>query len=295
MQKLRTMINNNRILAGIYAYFMITVAAFIYGIAISLFLDPNDLAPGGVTGIAILINRLIPLETGTLILLINIPILFFGLWKFGIRFIISTVYCTVMTSVFTNLFAVFEPISREPLLAGLVGGGLTALALGLVFKAGSTTGGTDVIVKYLRRKMPHLRTGIIFMVMDIAIISCSVIVFGDFDKAVYAGISAIVTSYGLDFVLYGRDGAKLLYIISDHSETITQRILKELDIGVTFVQGYGAYSGKEKRVILCAIRKQLAPKAEQIVREEDSDAFMIVTSANEIYGEGYKSYFTEKL
>jgi uncharacterized membrane-anchored protein YitT (DUF2179 family) len=120
-------------------------------------------------------------------------------------------------------------------------------------------------------------------------------VFGDFDKAVYAAISAIVTSFGLDFVLYGRDGAKLLYIISDSSEQITERILKELDIGVTFVQGYGAYSGKEKKVILCAIRKQMTHKAEAIVREVDSEAFMIITSANEIYGEGYKSYFTEKL
>lgn len=295
MLNLRKMLKENKILYGLSAYITITVAALIYGAAISLFLDPNDLAPGGVTGIAILLNRLIPIETGTLILLINIPILIFGLWKFGFRFIISTVYCTLMTSVFTNLFAIFDPVSREPLLAGLVGGGLTALALGLVFKAGSTTGGTDVIVKYLRKKIPHLRTGIIFMSMDIAIISCSVLVFGDFDKAVYAGISAIVTSFGLDFVLYGRDGAKLLYIISDHSESITKRILEELDIGVTFVQGYGAYSGKEKKVILCAIRKQLAPKAEQIVREIDSDAFMIVTSANEIYGEGYKSYFSEKL
>ncbi len=295
MLKFRTMIKKNPILERTFNYLMITIAAFIYGIAISLFLDPNDLAPGGVTGIAILVNRLIPIETGTLIFLINIPILLFGLWQFGIRFIISTVYCTVMTSFFTNLFAGYEPISHDPLLAGLVGGGLTALALGLVFKAGSTTGGTDVIVKFLRKKMPHLRTGVIFMCMDIAIISCSVLVFGDFDKAVYAGISAIITSYGLDFVLYGRDGAKLLYIISDHAEAITQRILKELDIGVTYVQGYGAYSGKEKKVILCAIRKQLAPKAEQIVREVDSDAFMIVTSANEIYGEGYKSYFSEKL
>lgn len=276
-------------------YLMITVASFIYGIAISLFLDPNDLAPGGVTGIAILVNRLLPIETGTLILLINIPILIFGLWQFGFRFILSTTYCTFMTSVFTNLFSSFEPISVEPLLAGLVGGGLTALALGIVFKVGATSGGTDIIVKYLRKKMPHLRTGRIFMLTDIIIISCSVLVFGDFDKAVYAGISAIVTSFGLDFVLYGRDGAKLLYIISDHAETITARILSELDIGVTFIQGYGAYSGKEKKVILCAIKKQIAPKAEAIVREVDSEAFMIVTSANEIYGEGYKSYFTEKL
>ena len=200
-----------------------------------------------------------------------------------------------MTSIFTNLFSLFEPVSKEPLLAGLVGGALTALALGLIFKVGATSGGTDIIVKYLRKKIPHLRTGILFMCMDIVIISGSIFVFGDFDKAVYAAISAIVTSFGLDFVLYGRDGAKLLYIISDSSEQITERILKELDIGVTFVQGYGAYSGKEKKVILCAIRKQMTHKAEAIVREVDSEAFMIITSANEIYGEGYKSYFTEKL
>ena len=152
---------------------VITVASLVYGIAVSLFLDPNDLAPGGVTGIAILVNRFLPIETGTLILLINIPILLFGLWKFGFRFIISTVYCTCMTSIFTNLFSRFEPVSKEPLLAGLVGGGLTALALGLIFKVGATSGGTDIIVKYLRKKIPHLRTGILFMCMDIAIISCS--------------------------------------------------------------------------------------------------------------------------
>ena len=98
----------------------------------------------------------------------------------------------------------------------------------------------------------------------------------------------------LDVVLYGRDGAKLIYIISDHSDSITKRILEELDIGVTHMQGTGAYSGKEKNVIMCAIRKQLAPKAEEIVKEEDPLAFMIVTSATEIFGEGYKSYFSEK-
>lgn len=276
-------------------WILLTLASVIYGVAIALFLDPNDLAPGGVTGIAILVNRFVPIETGTLILLINIPILLFGLWKFGFRFIVSTIYCTCTTSIFTNLFAKLEPVSKEPLLAGLVGGALTALSLGMIFKVGATSGGTDIIVKYLRKKIPHLRTGLLFMYMDIVIICCSVAVFGDFDKGVYAAISAIVTSFGLDFVLYGRDGAKLLYIISDSAEQITDRILKELDIGVTFVQGYGAYSGKEKRVILCAIRKQMSHKAEAIVREVDSDAFMIVTSANEIYGEGYKSYFTEKL
>lgn len=276
-------------------YAVIAAASVIYGIAVSLFLDPNDLAPGGVTGIAIMLNRIFSVETGTLILLINVPILLLGLWKFGIRFVVSTIYCTLLTSMSTNLLAGIRPLTREPMLAALAGGGLLALAIGLVFKAGATTGGTDIIVKLLHSRMPHLRTGALFMCTDVLIITCSAFLFQDVDKALFAGISAFVTSFGMDLVLYGRDGAKLLYIISDHSEKITARILKELDIGVTYVQGYGAYSGKEKKVIMCVIRKQLAPKAEEIVRQEDPQAFMIVTSATEIYGEGYKSYFSEKL
>lgn len=276
-------------------YLIIIIAAVIYGISVSQFLDPNDLAPGGVTGIAIILNRLIPVETGTLILIINIPILLVGLWKFGIRFLISTIYATFLTSLFTNLFAGFGPLTTEPLLAALAGGCLMAVAMGLVFKAGATTGGTDIIIKLLRLKMPHLRTGVLFMLTDAVIVACAAVVFQDIDKALFAGISAFVTSYVMDLVLYGRDGAKLIYIISDKSDEITARILQELDIGVTHVQGYGAYSGKEKKVIMCVIRKQLAPRAEQIVREEDPLAFMIVTGATEIYGEGYKSYFSEKI
>lgn len=276
-------------------YAVIAGASVLYGISVSMFLDPNDLAPGGVTGIAIILNRVINVETGTLILLINIPILLLGLWKFGWRFLLSTIYCTFLTSLFTNLFAGFGPLTTEPFLAALAGGGLMAVAMGLVFKAGSTTGGTDIIIKLLRLKMPHLRTGVLFMMLDALIVTCAALVFRDIDKALFAAIAAFVTSYGMDLVLYGRDGAKLIYIISDKSQQITERILQELNIGVTHVQGYGAYSGKEKKVIMCVIKKQLAPRAEQIVREEDPLAFMIVTSATEIYGEGYKSYFSEKI
>ena len=130
---------------------------------------------------------------------------------------------------------------------------------------------------------------------DIMIVTVSAFVFRDIDKALYAGLVVFTTSLILDVVLYGRDGAKLIYIISDRSEPITRRLLEELDIGVTHVKGSGAYSGREKSVILCAIKKQMAYKAEAIVKEEDPLAFMIVTSATEIYGEGYKSYFSEKL
>lgn len=279
----------------IWDYIVITVAAFIYAVAVSLFLDPNSLAPGGVTGIAIILNRMTNIETGTLILLINIPIMLLGVWKFGVKFILSTIYCTGMISVFTNLLTPIGALTGDLFLAALVGGALMAVALGWVFKAGATTGGTDIIVKVLRLKMPHLKTGALFLVTDAMVVIASAFLFKNIDRALYAGMVVFVTSMLLDVVLYGRDSAKLIYIISDHSEHITARLLEELDIGVTYVQGIGAYSGRQKNVILCAIKKQLAPKAEEIVKQEDPLAFMIVTSAMEIYGEGYKSYFSEKL
>ena len=133
------------------------------------------------------------------------------------------------------------------------------------------------------------------MLTDATIVTVSAFVFRDLDAALYAAITVVVTSLVMDVVLYGRDEAKMIYIISDHSKTITTRLLEELDIGVTHMEGTGAYSGKEKKVIFCVMRKTLAPRVEQIVREEDADAFMIVSSATEIFGEGYKSYFSEKL
>ena len=276
-------------------YLLITMACAIYSVAVSLFLDPNSLAPGGVTGISIILNRVISVETGTLIFLINIPILILGAWKFGLRFILSTIYATALISLFTNLLSGVQAVTTDPLLAALVGGSLAAVGIGWVFKAGATTGGTDIIIKILRIKMPHLKTGGLFLAMDAVIVTISAFVFKDIDVALYAGLTVFVISLVLDVVLYGRDEAKLIFIISDRSEQITRRLLEELDIGVTYVRGAGAFSGKEKQVIMCATKKATAPKTEVIVKEEDPQAFMIITSATEIYGEGYKSYFSEKL
>lgn len=276
-------------------YVIITLASLIYAAAISLFLDPNLLAPGGVTGISVILNRITGIETGTWILLLNIPILILGAWKFGIRFIISTVYCIVLTSVFTNLLTPIGAVTEDPFLAGLAGASLMALSIGWAFKAGATTGGIDIIIKVLRLKIPHLKTGSLYLMMDAVVVTLSAFVFQDIDRALYAGGVVLVASFLLDIVLYGRDEAKLIYIISDKSENIAKRLLEELDIGVTYMQGSGAYSGKDKKVIMCVMRKQLSPKAEAVVKEEDPLAFMIVTSAMEIYGEGYKSYFSEKL
>ena len=276
-------------------YMIITVAALVQAAAISLFLDPNNLAPGGVTGISIILSKITGIETGTWILLLNVPILAVGLWKFGLRFLMSTLYATALVSAFTNLLAPFGPLTEDKLLAALAGSILMALGLGWVFKAGATTGGTDVIIKLIRLKVPHMKTGALFLITDLTVVAIAGLVFKDLNVTLYAGIAVAITAYALDFVLYGRDGAKLVYIISDHAEQIAKRILEEMDAGVTFIDGKGAYSGKKKNVILCVVKIQLEPRAEEIVRQEDPEAFMIVTSATEIYGEGYKSYFSEKL
>ena len=276
-------------------YMTITLAALIQGAAISLFLDPNQLAPGGVTGIAVILSRLTGLGTGTWILLLNIPIVAIGLWKFGFRFLLSTLYCTTLVSATTTLLSPFGPVTDDKLLAALAGSILMALGIGWVFRAGATTGGTDIVIKLLKLKLPHLRTGALFLITDACIVTSSAFVFGDINLALYAGIAVAVTSFGLDRVLYGRDGAKLIYIISDSYESITRRLLQDMDIGVTHIRGFGAYSGKEKSVIMCVVKVQMSPRVEEIVKQEDAEAFMIVTSATEIYGEGYKSYFSEKL
>lgn len=279
----------------IIKYVKLTIAAFVYAVAVSLFLDPNALAPGGITGISIILNRISGVPTGTWFLLLNIPILLLGIWRFGIKFIVSTIYCTGMISIFTNILEGFGAATTDTLLAAIAGGALSAIGLGLVFKTGSTTGGTDIIVKVLRVRFPHLKTSFLVLLLDVIVVIVSAFLFKNLDRALYAGLAVFVISVVLDLVLYGRDGAKLIYIISDRSEAIAGRILEELDIGVTYIDGYGAYSGRNKKIIMCVMRKNLSHKAEEIVKAEDGEAFMIVSSASEIYGEGYKNIFSEKI
>ena len=276
-------------------YSMITLAAIVYAAGVSLFLDPNNLAPGGVTGIAILIGRLSGLGTGILILLLNVPLLLLGIWKFGWKFIFSTFYAIFVISAATDMLAPVGAVTKEPILAAAAGGALTAAGLGIVFRAGATTGGMDIVIKVLRIKYPHIRTGSLFLITDVMIASMSGLVFGNVDVVLYALIAIFIMSYVLDLVLYGGDEAKLFYIVSDRPEKIAERILGEIDLGVTYLEGKGAYSSQNKKVIMCVTRKQQAPGIEGVVREEDPGAFMIISGASEIYGEGYKNIFAEKM
>ena len=274
---------------------VITLASIVYGASISLFIDPNDLAPGGISGLSVILNRIFPLETGTIYLLINIPIMLLGIWKFGLKFIVSTSWAILMISASTNVFKPLGALTDQPILAAIFGGVLTAAGIGYVMRAGATTGGTDIIVKCLKLKKTHLKTGTLFLGLDIVIILTGGIVFKNVDSVLYSLISVAITSIVLDMILYGRDEAKMIFVISNASEAITARMLDELDTGVTHLTGAGAYKKEEKQVILCVVKKPNAYQVEEIVRQEDSNAFMIIANASEIYGEGYKSYFGERL
>ncbi len=290
----------NRMKGTLIKFMLITFGALMYAMGISIFLDPNNLAPGGTTGIAIIINSITGLKTGTLVFLINIPILIFGWWKFGIKFILSTMYVTVASSFFMNLMneyiiLKYGVITHDLLLSGAAGGSLMAMGMAVVFRQGATTGGTDIIIRALRQRYKHVRSGTIFIITDAIIVSASAVILKNVEIALYAAITIVISNYVLDLVLYGGDSAKLLYIISNKQEQIAKRILDEIDIGITYLKAEGAYSKSDKKVIMCVCRKYNYTKIREIVREEDIDAFFIVSGANEVFGDGYNSYLTEEI
>lgn len=287
----------NKTIKFLKEYGVMVIGTIIYAAGIALFLDPNHLAPGGVTGISIILSNFIPIETGTLIFVFNIPLLILGYLKLGKKLIWRTFICVLLTSTFVDAIGKYygRALTDDLLISAIAGAGLVGFGIGLIMKKQGTTGGTDIVVRLIRRRYPHLKTGKIFSVMDCVIVALSAIVFRDIVVAFYALISVAVSAYVLDKVLYGTDEAMLTYIISDRSQDIADRLLKDLEVGVTFIQGRGAYSGKKKDVILVVMRKPVGPKAEEIIKEVDPTAFMIVSSAHEIYGRGYKNIFSEKL
>lgn len=287
------MTNKNR--KRIRNFLLLTVGSFVYAVGIACFLDPNRLIPGGVSGLSIMISHLVEwLNTGTLIFVLNIPLLVAGLIKFGYKFMLSTVYVTALSSAIIDLISGILgdklPFTDDLLLAAIAGGALMALGLGLVLRGGGTTGGTDIVTKFLRLKFKHVKTGNIFLMVDSIVILTSAIVFKDIEGALYAVFSLVISTRVLDLVLYGGDSAKLVYIISDNADDIAEGLTQQLNLGVTFLDGQGAYTGKDKKVLMCAAHRRSFPKIRALVSEKDNMAFMIVSSAQEIFGEGFKNY-----
>lgn len=276
-------------------YLIILLVSILYGAGTSLFLEPNDLVPGGLTGIAMILNRFLPIGTGTIFLILNIPIIALAWYKFGGKFIISTLYAVGCVSVATDIFTGMPAVTKEPLLAVFMGDILIAFSIATIFKCGATSGGADIIIKLLRLKYPHIRTGRLFMIFDISVVALSGILFQNIDASLYAFVGIFVMSAVMDLVLYGQDEAKMVFIISEKSEILASKIMSDVDAGVTFLTGRGAYSKREKEVILCVVRKSAYPKVEEIIKDEDPASFLIVTHAHEIYGEGYKDIFAHKI
>lgn len=281
-------------------YLFITVTAFLYAAGISLFLNPNNLAPGGVSGIAIILKEVFPMlpGVGMLILIINIPIMILGAWKFGVKFIISTLYTLVVSSVLIDILPIVLPIesvTEDAMLAAVIGGAVFGLGMGLMFRMETTTGGMDIIVKIVKQKKPHLKTGQIYFLLDVAVLAASAVAFHNIEVALYAAIAIYVSTIVMDKAIYGGDEATLVYIISDKRKIIAVRMLQELDVGVTMIQGMGAYSNEHTEVIMCVMKKQTLVKVRNILKEVDGDAFMIVSSANEVFGEGFKDHFKTEI
>ena len=281
-------------------YTLLTVGAFIYAFGIAVFLDPNHLAPGGVSGISIILNSFIPIGTGIWIFVINIPLMILGLIVFKFSFLMGTLYATAFSSaiieVIARVFSHLIPDMHDHLvIAAVAGGALVALGIGLVFRGGGSTGGFDIVVKLLRRKFRHMKTGVLYLALDMTVITLSAIAFHDILVALYAVVTVFTNSTVLDMVLYGKDNAKMVYIITDAPEAISDRLMKEVETGVTLLHGEGAYTKKDKKVLMCVLHDQQYPMLRDIVKQEDKHAFLIVTKATEIFGEGSKNHYADEL
>ncbi|MBR4034792.1 MAG: YitT family protein, partial [Clostridia bacterium] len=228
--------------------------------------------------------------------LINVPILLVGTIKFGFRFLASTMYAVLVSSVAVDTIGwLVGPLTDNLLLAAVGGAVLVGTGVGLVFRTGATTGGTDVIVKLLRTKFRHLPTGLVFGFVDGCVCLTSGIVFKNIEVMIYAGIALMLQSMIMNKVLYGGDGARMIYVISPKNSEIAERLMNEVDVGATFVHGNGAYTGKDFEVLMVVMRAKLLPQARDVVKQVDDKAFMIVTNATSVFGEGFKRYDAEEV
>ena len=222
----------------------------------------------------------------------NVPIFLVGWRVLGGHLLVSSLTATALTSLFLDgIAAVYTfPPMAEPLLGCIFGGAVLGLSLGLIFQQGATTGGTDILARLAQSKMAWLPGGKVLMVIDLTVILLVAVVFHSLESALYGIVALYVSTLVMDWVLYGMYNAKVAYIISDKPEVIARVIMDDLDRTVTYLQGEGGYLGQPKRVILCAFKQREIVTIKETVRQADPAAFMIVTPAHEVLGEGFGSY-----
>ena len=275
---------------------IITLGAVIYALAFDWFVAPNQIAMGGVTGLAQIVNALVPvLPVGVLSILVNVPLFLAGWRLLGGRLLVSSLYAMAVSSLAIDVIAwmhTFPPM--DPILATLYGGAGMGVGLGWVFSQGATTGGTDIIGKLLKLKFPWLPIGKLVMIPDMVVVILAAVVFGTVNAALYGLIQMYLLSKVMDMILYGWDTSRVAYIITDRWEETVQGLL-DMNRGVTLLQGKGAYTGAEKQVLLVAFRQREIVPIKRMLREIDPKAFFIVCDAHEILGEGFGDYQKEEI
>ncbi len=265
-----------------------TAGCFIYSIAVTMIAIPNNISPGGITGIAAIIKTLLGVPTGFMVFVINIPILIIAYKLLGGIFILKTGAATVIVSVTLEITERFLPqLQLDGVLASVFGGILMGVGLAVVFLRGATTGGVDIIAKLINRKSQHLTIGRLVLIMDAFVILLSMIVYKSLQSGLYTVISIFICSVMIDYVLYGVDKGNLIYVITKN-EKLASCLTRQLERGVTVISAMGAYTNSKNFVVLCAIRAYEVTKFRQAVKNADPDAFMVVAGATEILGEGFK-------
>ena len=265
--------------------------SFLFAVAVNVFTAPNNIAPGGLTGLATMVNYLFGAPIGTTILVFNVPLFIWGVLQINFRFILKTLAATVISSVTIDLTAgLFPPYQGDLMLAALFSGVLSGAGLGLIFMRGGTTGGTDLVANLIGRNFRHLSLGKLVLLVDLVVVLISAFVYRNYESPLYAIINIFVSSKLIDAVLYGTDTGtgKMMFIISPKNKEIAQRIMTDISRGVTELRSRGAYRGEEGEVLLCAVRRSEVYKTQDIIRSVDPDAFVIVGDAGQISGEGFK-------
>lgn len=266
----------------------IFIGTGIYAFGIYAFTAPNQIAPGGITGIATVVNAFTGFKIGTLVTLFNIPLLLLGFKTLGKRFIFNTLLSTVFFNIQVDYLYPFLPVYKGNLiLAAIFGGLFIGLGLAIVFMRGGSTGGMDIISKSIQLKYPHISLGKIVFVTDLIVITIAALSFRSIEAALYAIIAMFVSSKAIDALLYGTTMGKMVIIVSKRSDDIAKLIVSDLARGCTVLNANGAYTGEEKRVLICACKDVEFYELKRIVKRLDPSAFIIVTEAGEVFGEGF--------
>ena len=274
----------------IIKYLAIILGSAVMGMGLGLFLIPAQIAPGGISGLSTVLHYLTGFPTGVIMLVINIPIFILGARSFSKKYIFISFLGMLMLSVFIEVFSAFEPITEDVILASVFGGAFSGIGIGLVFRYGATTGGTDIIVMLLKKRFKNMSMGKFVVLVDAIIVIFAGLVFRKWETVLYSTLALIVSSYMIDIIVEGIDYAKAVFVISDKSDNIAKDISNQLYRGTTCLMGFSPYTGNDKNVLLCVVRRYEIAKLKKIIYEADETAFVVISEAKEVLGKGFDNY-----